>query len=297
LTEPRIVVLILTKDQRDKTLLCLRHLLKIQEPVFQVLVWDNGSEDGTADAIRAAFPQVFVHRHPSNLGVAGGRNAAAQLAIQQLSPTHLLFLDNDIRVEPGFVRGLLDPFFQVEHLGQTQAKLRFADDPQRLNDAGGCQINFVLGRTRPVGFGEIDKGQYDKPKQCVACGGAMLVRADVFQELGGFDTQFNPFGPEDLDFSLRLSKVGYVALYAPGAVGYHQVSHSYGAGYTENYARHKVRHWFLFLRRHASTAQKAGFYLIGAPYLVLRLILREGRRKNLQAVRGIFNGVFDFLRS
>jgi len=165
LNEPRIVVLVLTKDQREKTLECLRHLLKIQDPVFQTLVWDNGSKDGNVDAIRTAFPQVFVHRHPSNLGVAGGRNAAAQLAIRQYSSTYLLFLDNDIRVEPGFIRGLLEPFFQVEHLGQTQAKLRFEEDPQRLNDGGGCQINFVLGRTRPVGFGEIDRGQYDKPKR------------------------------------------------------------------------------------------------------------------------------------
>ena len=83
-----------------------------------------------------------------------------------------------------------------------------------------------------------------------------MVRSDVFQQLNGFDPLFGPFGPEDLDFSLRLRQAGYKAMYIPKAVGYHQVSHTYGEGYSEEYARHKSRHWLLFMRRHASIWQK-----------------------------------------
>jgi GT2 family glycosyltransferase len=144
---------------------------------------------------------------------------------------------------------------------------------------------------------EVDRGQYDEPRPCVACGGAMLVRRDVFEQLDGFDASFNPFGPEDIDFSLRLQKAGYAALYVPQALAYHEVSHSYGAGYTENYARGKVQHWVRFLRRHGSPLQKLAFFCIGAPFIVLRMIVREGRRGNLGAVRGAFRGAIDLLRS
>ena len=77
----------------------------------------------------------------------------------------------------------------------------------------------------------------------------------------------------------------------PQAVGYHQVSHTFGEGYSEEYARHKVRHWFAFMRRHATLGQKIGFYLVGAPFLAVQVFLREVSRGNLKAIRGLIRGV------
>jgi GT2 family glycosyltransferase len=289
----RVVVVVLTYNQREVTLRCLASLREVGQPSFQVLVWDNGSSDGTAQAVRLSYPEVMVHEHPGNLGVGSGRNAAAALARQRFAPTHLLFLDNDINVAPGFVRELLAPFREDSMLGQTQAKLRFLNDPARLNDGGGCRIDWWWGRTVPVGFGEIDRGQRDRRTPCVACGGAMMVRADLFERLGGFDRLFDPFGPEDLDFSLRLQRAGYSALYVPTAVGYHAVSHTFGSGYTEEYARTKSRHWLRLMRRHASASEWAGFLLLGAPRALVRMTLREARRGNLRALLGTLRGVFD----
>jgi GT2 family glycosyltransferase len=288
---PQIVVIILSYNQQAKTLECLSYLYAQPDIPFRVLVWDNGSHDGTIAAVNAAYPQVTAHHYPENLGVAGGRNAAGQMAQREMGATHLLFLDNDIWVEPGFVGALYAPLASDPSLGQTQAKLRLMNDPQRINDGGGARINFMLWRVTPVGYGEIDQGQYDTPRACIACGGAMMVRADIFQQLGGFDPLFGPFGPEDLDFSLRLQKAGYRARYIPGAVGYHEVSHTYGKGYSEEYARHKSRHWLAFMRRHATRRQKLAFYLFGMPYLAIGVISREVRRGNWQAVRGLLRGV------
>jgi GT2 family glycosyltransferase len=119
----------------------------------------------------------------------------------------------------------------------------------------------------------------------------MMVRAGVFQELNGFDPLFGPFGPEDLDFSLRLQNAGYKAMYIPKAIGYHQVSHTFGEGYSEEYARHKSRHWLLFMRRHATIRQKLAFYLVGAPILSVQVFMREARRGNLRALRGLIQGL------
>lgn len=288
-----IAVIVLTFNQRDKTLECLTALTAQTDADYRILVWDNGSEDGTGDAVRQAFSTVHIHEHAHNLGVASGRNAAAQLAIQTFHCRYLLFLDNDILVEPGFVAALVHPFRQHDRLGQTQAKLRFMHDRTLLNDAGGAQIDFMRWQVTPVGFGEPDRGQYDRVRSCIACGGAMMVRVDLFQQLNGFDGRFNPFGPEDMDFSLRLQKTGYTALYIPQAIGYHAVSHTYGTGYSEEYARHKARHWFIFMRRHASWQQQARFFLYGAPYLALRVLVREGRKGNIGAIRGLLRGALD----
>jgi GT2 family glycosyltransferase len=286
-----LVVIILTYNQRQKTLKCLSTLLGGEDIPFKVLIWDNNSRDDTLAAIKEKFPDVSTHYSQSNLGVAGGRNASGTIAIRELGATHLLFLDNDIEVEAGFVKALYEPFEADTGLGQTQAKLRFMHDRSLINDGGGARISFVFWRVKSVGFGEPDRGQYDAPGPCISCGGAMMVRSDVFQQLNGFDPLFGPFGPEDLDFSLRLQKAGYKAMYIPKALGYHQVSHTYGKGYSEDYARHKSRHWLLFMRRHASPGQKIAFYLFGAPILVVTVFIREARRGNLGAVRGLVEGI------
>lgn len=290
-TITQIVVIILTYNQKDKTLECLSTLLGVEDVPFKILVWDNGSHDGTVASVNKAFPNVITYFSESNLGVAGGRNASAKVAINELGATHILFLDNDILVEPGFVGALYEPFESDPQMGQTQAKLRFMHDRSLINDGGGARISFVFWRVKPVGFGEQDKGQYDAARPCISCGGAMMVRADVFQQLDGFDPLFGPFGPEDLDFSLRLQKAGYKAMYIPKAVGYHQVSHTFGEGYSEEYARHKSRHWLAFMRRHATFGQKLAFYFFGAPILAVQVFVREARRGNLGALRGLIQGL------
>ena len=293
--KPRIAVVILSFNQREQTLRCLHHLLAcaaVEDP-FDVLLWDNGSIDATAEAVEARFSSILVHRCPSNLGVARGRNAAARLALEAFEPTLLLFLDNDIVVREGFVAALTKPFLapQGKKVGQTQAKLRLADQPDLLNDGGGCRIQFWLGRTRPVGYGEVDRGQYDSPARCVACGGAMMVRAGLFRDLGGFDENFSPFGPEDIDFSLRLQEAGWEAWYIPAAVGFHDVNHTFGAsGFSEDYAAHRAQHWLTLMSRHASLLDWAGFMLIGVPLIAGRVLVREMRKGNVAALRGLARG-------
>lgn len=293
----RVAAVMLTLNQRDTTLRALRSLMPQVDPDTRVLVWDNGSTDGTVAAVRREFPGFTAHHHPENLGVASGRNAGARLAQELFKPEYLLFLDNDLVLRPGFVRALRDTLEADPRVGQAQAKLLYLDEPTRINDGGGCRINFWLGVTDPVGFKEIDRGQCEKIAPCISCGGAMMVRASLFRELGGFDGIFDPFGPEDLDFSLRLQERGFKALYIPAAVALHEVNHTYeGGGYTAVYARSKARHWLRFLRRHATPLQKAGFYAIGAPWIALRMVFRELLRGNPGAISGSVRGMLESLK-
>jgi GT2 family glycosyltransferase len=293
-----VACVVLSWNQKQTTLRFLESLAEAREDVdLAVLVFDQGSEDGTEDAIREGFPEIHVHHNDKNLGVASGRNAGAALALERFEPRVLVFLDNDLILTPGFFTALLAPLDEDPGIGQTQAKLRFLDDPDRLNDGGGCRIRWWLGETLPVGFGELDEGQRDTPMPCISCGGAMAVRAELFSRIDGFDPVFDPVGPEDLDFSLRLQNEGYGALYAPQAMAFHAVNHSFGDGaYTEDYAQHKARNWLVFMMRHASLHQKLGFFLVGAPWLVLRAAAREVRSGNLGALRGWVRGLIELAR-
>jgi GT2 family glycosyltransferase len=287
---------VLTWNQRETTLQFLESVVEASPQPPPILLFDQGSTDGTLDAVQARFPEVVGHRNPENLGVASGRNAGAALAIERFDPEILVFLDNDLVLTAGFFDALLAPFDDAS-IGQTQAKLRFLDDRERLNDGGGCRIRWWLGETLPVGFGELDRGQRDEPQPCISCGGAMAVRTRIFRELEGFDPVFDPVGPEDLDFSLRLQALGFGALYAPQAMAYHAVNHSFGGGaYTEAYAEHKARNWLVFLGRHASTGQKLAFFALGAPYLAVRAAARELRSGNPGAIRGWLRGLLRLLR-
>lgn len=294
---PTVAVVMLSFNQCATTLRALESIGPSGLADVEVLVWDNGSHDGTAEAIRARSPHVYVHHSPDNLGVAGGRNAGARLAIERFRPDFLCFLDNDLVLTPGYLDALLGVLLADPGVGQVQSKLRYLDRPEVLNDGGGCDISWWRGRTQPVGFGEVDKGQYDAVTACVSCGGAMMVRTSLFEALGGFDLAFNPFGPEDLDFSLRLQRTGHQALYVPAAMAYHAESHSFAPrGYDEGYARVKAQHWIRFLRRHGSPAQQLAFFTVGMPLLVAKLLLREGRRGNFGAIIGSARGLLASLR-
>ncbi len=155
-----IAIVVLTMNQREKTLRCLASLREVEDVPNRVLLWDNSSEDSTAEAVMASFPEVLVHRHDTNLGVASGRNAAALLAANHFDCTHLLFLDNDTTVSPDFLRWLAEPFEEDGRLAQTTPKIRFYNDPKVLYGARGCGINFWMGRTAHIGYREIDRGQY-----------------------------------------------------------------------------------------------------------------------------------------
>lgn len=286
-----ICAVILTVNQREKTLRCLHSLSDVDRPDFDIVLWDNGSSDGTSDEVRSCFPDVHVHAHPTNLGAAAGRNAAVAVALQIFSPRLLLFLDNDMVVEPGFLEALAAPFQHGDpSLAQTTSKVLFLGDPGRIYEAGGCRIDYVRGGTRPRGHDERDHGQYEEPIECLPSSGSMLIRADVFLRVGAFDRAFDPYGLEDLDLSTRVRKAGYRGLYVPSSVVLHERGQTFESGYTPRYARSKARNWLIFLRKHAAWYQRVGFYLIGAPLHLARVTLRETRSGNLPAVWGLVRG-------
>lgn len=290
----QVGVVLLTLDQKEKTLRCIASFEQVRKPTFRLVLLDNASRDGTLAAVRSTHPDVITHYSSENLGVASGRNTAAEIAIRELSPEYLFFLDNDMEVSAGVLSELTDVVRESAGIGLSTGKILMLEDRKRIYGAGGCYVDFSKGRTGHVGYGEMDQGQYDQPHPCLPSGGCMLVKTDLFQQLRGFDADFDPYGPEDLDFGLRSRQAGYAGIYAPRAVIFHESTpgHTFEGGMASSaYVSNKTRLWFRLMRRHATLRDWAMFAAWGAPIGMIRMIVREARRGNLSAMRGLFGGV------
>jgi GT2 family glycosyltransferase len=285
-------------DQQEVTRRCLQTLMPVRRPNIHLLVLDNGSKDATGEMIREQFPAVDYHYSSENMGVAGGRNHLAKLAQNEYQPDYFVILDNDTIVEPDFIDKLHAPFAEDDKLAITSPKIKVLGEPDRLYGAGGCRVNFYSGKTMHRGYGEVDTGRYDSSSDCVASGGCMMIRAPVFWDVNGFDLTFNPYGPEDLDFVFRVRKAGWRTQYVADAVIYHELlpSKTFEKGnYSEIYAKNRVRHWLIFLDRYGTVFHKLVFWLFTAPFLLLRVVLRELMSGNLKGIAGLFKGGFSFI--
>ncbi len=122
-----------------------------------------------------------------------------------------------------------------------------------------------------------------------------MVAVPVFLELDGFDSIFDPFGAEDLDFAYRVKSAGYQATYVPEAVVYHDYHRKSGAGPDgDSYIAARVRHWMILLRRHATWPQQLGFFLGGAVVGLITIVGRQILNGNVAALKGISTGVVDY---
>jgi GT2 family glycosyltransferase len=216
---PRATFVILNYNGRHHLDPCFSSLAKLDYPKdkVEVLLVDNGSDDGSVEEARAKHPWVRVHRNDRNLGFAPACNQGAGLATR---PEVLAFLNNDMRVEPSFLKELVAPLVRGECDATTAKMLSW--DGKVLNSAGGGMnfhgLGFQYGMNRPPAR------EFDAPRKTLfPCGGAMAIRASAYDEVGGFDPEFFAYY-EDVDLGWRLWVLGKSVHYVPGAVCYHHHS-------------------------------------------------------------------------
>ncbi len=278
---PLVVIVLLSCNQEEDTLRCLESLRGITYPSTQIIVVDNGSEDGTEQAIAARFPGVLVLRNQENLGASGGRNRAIDHAVDKIDFAYMPFLDNDTVVTPGFLEPLVEAHGADASVGLASAKLHKLLEPGVIDDGGGCRVNFYTGATGRRGTGEVDRGQYDRPagpKQ-VPGTGCLLVSRGVIEACEHFYTGLDPFGFEDLDFALRAMERGYTFRFVPESLVHHKGNKTGFGGYTADFAKLKGRNLRRFLARHATPWQRLCFNAL-LPVLAIRTFGRELLRGN-----------------
>jgi GT2 family glycosyltransferase len=197
---------------------CLDALQRQTYTDYEAIVVDNGSSDGSLSLLTRHYPQVRVIALPHNLGFAGGSNVGLRAASGEI----LVILNNDTKVEPGWLEALLSALEKHPDAGMATPKVRLWDDPERLHTTGDYVRTNGIPDSR--GVWEVDVGQYDDQIYVFgAAGVAPAYRQEMLQQIGLFDADFGSYC-EDVDLSWRAQLAGYRCVYVPEAVLYHKVS-------------------------------------------------------------------------
>lgn len=180
-------------------------------------VVDVASTDEGADLLRRSFGADRIHYAPSGTGFG----AAAAMGVDALPAVDWIWLlHDDAAVEPGTLAGLLDVATSADDIAVVGPKIREWPSLRRLLEVG-LTITSTGSRETGLETGEPDAGQHDWARDVLAVNTAgMLVRRDVWEELGGLDLAL-PLHFDDIDFGWRAARAGHRVRTAPGAVIFH----------------------------------------------------------------------------
>lgn len=195
--------------------MCLDSLQRSDFDDSEVIVIDNGSVDGSRELIEEQYPWVRLIKMPRNMGFATACNAG----IEASAAEYICLLNNDIEVEPTWLRELVEGMERHPECGMGTTKMMFLDDREVFYNTGDLFHAWSSGGGR--GQGEKDVGQYDREDNVFgACAGAGIYRRELFESVGVFDEDFFIFA-EDVDLNMRCQLQGFQAVYLPQAKVYH----------------------------------------------------------------------------
>ena len=129
--DPLVYIIILSWNGKGDTVECLRSLELLEYPNHKLLVVDNASSDGTAEAVRKEFPGVELIVNERNLRFAGGNNVGISYAVAR-GAHYVLLLNNDTVVDKALVRALVDVAESAPEIGMVGPKIYYYQDRNRL---------------------------------------------------------------------------------------------------------------------------------------------------------------------
>jgi GT2 family glycosyltransferase/glycosyltransferase involved in cell wall biosynthesis len=221
-----IAAVVLNYKTADQTWLAVRSLQTSFTPPDRIFVVDNGSNDGSADSLRASLTGVDVVETGRNLGFSGGCNAGIVAALAA-DAGHVLLVNSDVVLAPDAIDYLLDALGSDPKLGIVAPLLLSRQEPGSIASAG---INYSRhsGRMRQRASGRPVAALTAGPRGIESVSGCvMLIRRRVFELAGLLDEEYF-FSFEDIDFCLRAADQGFRSACVEAAIAYHEGASTIG---------------------------------------------------------------------
>ncbi len=204
---------------------CLDSLRNQTLPPDRIIVVDNGSTDGSPEAIAREFPEVRLIRFTENTGFCGAVNAGIRASQDE---EFVILLNNDTWADPDFTAEMVRVMKKNERIFSCQAKMLKMENPNAIDDAGDYYC--ALGWAFAGGKGRSAE-EYRRPKKIFSsCAGAAIYRMSLIKKIGMFDENHFAY-LEDTDIGWRARIYGYINVFAPRAHVLHVGSASSGSIY------------------------------------------------------------------
>lgn len=230
---PAAAVILVSFNTRDETIIAVRSAITATSAPIEIVVVDNGSRDGTVEALRTEFPEIAVIDAGENLGFAAGVN----LGVANSTAPLVVLLNPDTEVRPGAIDALVSfASAHPEHGLYGGRTLR----PDGTTDPSSCWgemslwslTSFALGLTtifkRSSVFDPESLGTWDRDsvrEVPIITGCLLLTSRQDWDRLGGMDERYFLYG-EDADFSQRARGLGLRPVIVPDATIVHAVGGS-----------------------------------------------------------------------
>ena len=264
--EPRLAVVVVSFETREALLAGLAALRAHAPFPLELVVVDNASSDGSADAVRERHPDARVVANSENVGFARACNQGWRAS----RAPHVLFLNPDAEVSPGAVLALLGILESHPTVGAVGPRTRGSDGSIQVSTgpdltplAESRQRRLVLGVARrdPSALAQAEALHAREHEPDWVSGSCLLARRTALEAVSGFDERFFLY-EEDADLCLRLRQSGWRVVFTPAA----EVKHHLGRSMSKAPGRARLeyhRSHLLYYRKHNGALSRValGVYL------------------------------------
>lgn len=206
--QPRVSIIIVLHNRAEMTLSCLSSILRNNFKSYEVILVDNCSTDATPHLLARIKGAKIIH-NSLNLHFLLACNQASKIATGEF----ILFLNNDAQLLGDSITAAVETITSSENIGAVGGKITFPDGA--LQEAG----SIIWQDGCCVGYGRGDSPaapQYMYQRAVDYCSAAFLIApTELFLKLGGFDEDYQPAYCEEIDYCIRLWKLGKKVIYDP----------------------------------------------------------------------------------
>ena len=213
----RVAIIIVNWNGKRDTLQCLQSLSKETYTDKEIIIVDNGSTDGSVEAIKEAYPKCTILAELTNIGFAAGNNKGIEEAFHRGADAVIL-LNNDTTVAADLISSFLSTAIHYPSaiLG---ARIYQMHNPATLDHLGG-NWNKATGNFDLIGKGESALDYTVSIPMDYACGCAMFIPSCILRRVGLLDGNYFLYW-EDSDFCFRAKRLGHETRLCPHAMVWH----------------------------------------------------------------------------
>lgn len=269
----QVSAIIVNWNGKDVLSGCLQSLLGQDYENLEILVVDNGSEDGSQDWVKKEFSSVKLVENQKNLGFG----SAVNRGFEQAKGDYFIFLNNDLALQSDCIRQLVALLDSDPTIGAAIPKILYYSEDDSSSETAkinsyGVLVNYT-GIACPNLIDQPD--QPDLPLTESACGGIFMFSREVYEKVGGFDEDLFLYH-EDHDLSWRIRMMGWKLMVTPDSICSHH--YNFNKGVLKFYRSEKNRLHILLKNFECKT-----LWLISPAVLLVEIS---------QTVHSIFNGWF-----